>query len=389
MTTKHFAILAEEKMDKDKSLIAATQKQAQKIRIDQLGYSVRELRSMYEDGDINVSPDFQRAFRWTKKQRSSLIESLLLSIPLPNIFISVDEEGKWDVIDGVQRLSTIFSFMGVKQQKQPTSNPRESSPWESFSLEKLELLKEAEEAEWNSLPIALKRKIENTRVDITLVDNLSTPEAKYNLFLRLNSGSVLTNQELRNCMLVMLNSQFFNQVKECSALNEFHRAVRLSKSREEGAFRDELVLRFFMQEEYTGNEKSLSEDFGDYLTKWTKNRAKESSDARSEAIDVKLFARVMQLLGEVGNGSALVRWDEKLGRRIGPTSNAAFEFVTSGLAKYIDFWEEHPEDLETKLLSMWETPSFIDHIGQGVNARDRFPKMVRNGRKYFSPLDRT
>ena len=376
-------------MDKDKILIEATQKQAQKIRIDQLGYSVRELRSMYEDGAINVSPDFQRAFRWTEKQRSSLIESLLLSIPLPNIVVSVDEAGKWDVIDGVQRLSTIFSFMGATQQEPYDSKRRENSPWESFPLENLELLEEAEGTEWNSLPIALKRKIENTRVDITLVDNLSTPEAKYNLFLRLNSGSVLTNQELRNCMLVMLNSHFFNQVKECSALNEFNRAVRLSKSREESAFRDELVLRFFMQAEYTGTENSLSEDFGDYLTKWTKKRAEKSSTANAEAIDVNLFSRAMQLLANVGDGSALVRWDEKLGRRIGPTSNAAFEFVTSGLAKYIDFWEKHPEDLENKLLSMWETPIFIDHIGQGVNARDRFPKMVRNGREYFAPPSRS
>ena len=85
---------------------------AKRREIQTEGYpmSVGELTNLYRDDELDIHPEFQRFFRWTQKQKSRFIESLLLGIPIPSIFVYQRQDGVWDVIDGVQRLSTIFEF---------------------------------------------------------------------------------------------------------------------------------------------------------------------------------------------------------------------------------------------------------------------------------------
>lgn len=75
--------------------------------------SIGELINLYKDEELDIHPEFQRVFRWTEYQKTKLIESIMLNIPIPPIFVSQNEDGVWDVIDGVQRLSTIFEFIGI------------------------------------------------------------------------------------------------------------------------------------------------------------------------------------------------------------------------------------------------------------------------------------
>lgn len=79
---------------------------------DSYSMSIGELISLYNDEELDIHPRFQRLFRWSSYQKTRFIESILLNIPIPPIFVSQNEEGVWDVIDGVQRLSTIFQFVG-------------------------------------------------------------------------------------------------------------------------------------------------------------------------------------------------------------------------------------------------------------------------------------
>lgn len=82
------------------------------VSTDSFSLTIGELVNMYREGDITISPDFQRLFRWDIERKSRLIESLLVRIPLPPIFIFELSDSKWEVIDGLQRLSTILEFMG-------------------------------------------------------------------------------------------------------------------------------------------------------------------------------------------------------------------------------------------------------------------------------------
>jgi hypothetical protein len=80
------------------------------IRTDGYSMSIGEWISLYERSEIDIHPEFQRFFRWSPKQKSRLIESILLGIPIPQIFVAQREDGVWDVVDGLQRLSTIYQF---------------------------------------------------------------------------------------------------------------------------------------------------------------------------------------------------------------------------------------------------------------------------------------
>lgn len=87
--------------------------QSKAISTDSYQMSIGELINLYRDAEIDVHPEFQRMYRWNSNQRVKLIESILLGIPLPSIFVGARKDGIWDVIDGVQRLSTIYQFVGI------------------------------------------------------------------------------------------------------------------------------------------------------------------------------------------------------------------------------------------------------------------------------------
>lgn len=88
-------------------------KKRNSLKADRLDMSFGELMNMFEDGDLFITPEYQRAFRWSNFQQTRFIESVLLGIPIPPIFVAEDDKGKWEVVDGLQRISTIFSFFGV------------------------------------------------------------------------------------------------------------------------------------------------------------------------------------------------------------------------------------------------------------------------------------
>lgn len=338
-----------------------------------VSYSIRELRSLLDEGDIDVQPDFQRVYRWSDRQKSSLIESVILGIPLPSVFVAQQQDGTWDVVDGVQRLSTLFSFMG--------SSPS-GSGLEKFTLTELEYLDVLEGLEWDDLPKSVRRKMEQARIDITTIDSSSSTDAKYNLFLRLNSGSVLSAQELRNCMLVMMDREFFDSVKELSEYPDFLEIAQVSDKKRDESFLDELVLRFFMQNDYDGGQQKLRSDFGDELTKWVRQSAKIGGYMNEE--QKQRFKRTVSLALRAGGADVMRRYDTATGSRRGTFSNAAYEFAIGGISKSIDYWESHGDQLSVKLKEFWNWPDYSNNVGSGVNARDRFPKTVNLGRIYFA-----
>jgi len=91
------------------------------VRTDAYPMSVGELINLYDNGEIVIDPEFQRLFRWEIGQKSKLIESLLLGIPLPSIFVYELPDGKWELVDGLQRLSTILEFMGKLKEEDGTA----------------------------------------------------------------------------------------------------------------------------------------------------------------------------------------------------------------------------------------------------------------------------
>ena len=121
------------------------------LTTDRLDMSYGEIISMYQNDDLIINPEFQRLFRWNNYQKTRFIESILLGIPTPPIFVAEDKEGKWELVDGLQRLSTIISFFGLL--KGPSE---EKNKW---TLEKAPLVSALEGINIDTLPLLFQRNI--------------------------------------------------------------------------------------------------------------------------------------------------------------------------------------------------------------------------------------
>lgn len=197
------------------------------IRVSTKQFSLRNILDLIDDGDLELAPDFQRNQVWKSRQRSRLVESVLLQIPLPAFYFAEDTNGMMRVVDGLQRLSTIHSFVRGGAG--------------SFSLTDLEYLK-VERMRFEELSPALQRRINNAQIVVHVIDPTTPPGVKYDIFKRINTGGTPLNaQEIRHCMS---RDRSRNFLKKCTHTPEFDTATG-------GRFRDhirmddrEVVLRF-------------------------------------------------------------------------------------------------------------------------------------------------
>ena len=127
--------------------------------------SVGEVTNLYKEGEIIINPDFQRLFRWSLRQQSNFIESILLGIPLPSIFVYQNEDGAWELVDGVQRISTILNFVGeLKEEDNPA---KKKTP---TTLEGTKLLPSLEGITWASMPRApLQLEFKRAKIEVKII----------------------------------------------------------------------------------------------------------------------------------------------------------------------------------------------------------------------------
>lgn len=354
---------------------------SKEIKTDGYSMSIGEVLSMFRDGDLDVHPEFQRIFRWTDEQKSRLIESVLLGIPIPTIFVSQREDGIWDVIDGVQRLSTILQFVGMYVDEEGTSIP-------PVPLLSTEYLPSLEGYRWDNsggkvLSEPQRRDFKRAKLDFRIVKKESDEDAKYDLFQRLNSGTELSPQEARNCLLVMLNRDFYHWIVKLGEADAFTDTVALSSRKEDEGFRQELVLRFHLQHNFSGGTQELPHELGEYLTVWM--RTVSTDDDFDVLSHETIFNRSFRLLASALEDDSFRRYDPERDRFLGGFSISAFEAITSGLAQQVERWEERgADDLASRIKTMWSDPGFKDNSGSGISPRRRMPRLVHFGREYFS-----
>ncbi|HEX5493065.1 MAG TPA: DUF262 domain-containing protein [Mycobacteriales bacterium] len=199
------------------------------IRVGTKTFSLRNILDLIDYEDLELAPDFQRNRVWKVRQKSRLIESILLQIPLPAFYFAEDRNGRMRVVDGLQRLSTVHSYVRGGQ--------------DAFALTDLEYLTQTAEGKgFGELPAALQRRIHNAQIVVHVIDPTTPPSVKYDIFKRINTlGTPLNAQEIRHCMSNDRSREF---LKRCAHTEEFDRATG-------GRLRDhirmddrELVLRY-------------------------------------------------------------------------------------------------------------------------------------------------
>lgn len=259
----------------------------QKMKVDFNSYdlSVKELISMVNDGLIDIAPDYQRQFRWDEERQSSLIESLFLGIPVPSLFMATNADGTWELIDGVQRVSTILSFAGTNEDRKRIGR-KDTKPLKLTGLKKLTLFNEKT---YEELSFDIQNKFRLTSLKITTLSDKSDKAVRFDLFERLNRGGVtLSDQEIRACVY---RGHFNDFLQELALDENFKKCVHLSATQEVDGTRQELVLRFFA---YLYDIDSFSHSVRDFLNEYMEKASKNRRFSYSKNAD--LFKKVFEVL---------------------------------------------------------------------------------------------
>lgn len=164
--------------------LSADQQEERKVITQPSEPTVKSLRDRATRGRLNIQPDFQRQFVWDAKKSSRLIESALLDIPLPVVYLAESKDGKTSVIDGQQRLTSFFLFIDNE-----------------LELTGMQVYKNLNRKKFVALSEELQDKILEHPIRVTTFKKGSDEDLQFEIFERLNSGSVPLNaQELRNCV---------------------------------------------------------------------------------------------------------------------------------------------------------------------------------------------
>jgi hypothetical protein len=248
------------------------------IRVDPKSFSLRNVLDMIKEGDLDLAPDFQRMKVWTPRQKSRLIESIFLRIPLPAFYFSSDKEGYMQVVDGVQRLSTIYDFVRN----------------DGFALQHLEYLdhelggqsySQIEKTVW-------AKRINTTQITVNVIDPQTPPRVTFDIFKRINTGGTpLNSQEIRHCMSGKRSREL---LKRLTALSSFDEATGKKIAGHLRMADRELALRWVSFElldnfdDYGGDQMATLDD----LLNITTERIDEDSSVNLDSL-IARFDRAM------------------------------------------------------------------------------------------------
>lgn len=362
-------------IDRAKSLdkeIAVTRND---IRTDKLDMSYGELANLYENRELVIRPEYQRLFRWTPTQKSRFIESILLGFPTPAIFVAEDEHGIWELVDGLQRVSSVLEFMGVLKSATKDLLPA-STLVRAGHKPRLSLIENMSFSEL-SLQARLSIKRAGCRVEVIKVG--SQPMMKYDVFERLNTGgSPLTPQEVRNCIFRATAPDFVNWVETLAALPAFHDNLGMSELQENTMFDRGLILRYFaMKNAY----QEFEHDVEPFVTDFVRQIVQEERTFDREAEEScfrETFKRIANALGEDS-------WRHyRDGRHKGPLSVYVFETVSTGVASNLETIRTlAPDQLRERIIAFKQDAGFVTNTGAGANVKSKLISRLGFARSFF------
>ncbi|MCH7608486.1 MAG: DUF262 domain-containing protein [Chloroflexi bacterium] len=353
------------------------------IHSDGYPMSIGELVSMYSAHEIDIHPEFQRYFRWSDTQKTRLIESLLLAIPIPSIFVAQRPDGVWDVIDGLQRLSTIFQFVGVLRG----AGDEMIDP---LVLTSTKYLPSLESKVWdtddrNSIGRDLQLLIKRSKLDVKIILRESSETAKYELFQRLNTGgSQLTDQELRNVLLIMIDPTFYQWLENLSSFPPFIECIALSDQQVMEQYHVELVVRFLAFRSINVKELKRIGDIGAFLDDSALALAGDAKYNRD--YEERIFKATFELLQRALSSESFRRFDQAGKRYLGGFSISIYEVLAFALGHALG--TRNPQITEDAVRAVSQAlPSdaeYIKYTGSGVRASSRIPVIVPLGREMLA-----
>lgn len=333
------------------------------LKADRLDMSFGELMNIYEPGDLIISPEYQRAFRWDEDQKTRFIESIFLGIPIPPIFVAEGNDGKWELIDGLQRVSTIFSFFGILK----------NSNKNNFNLEDSSLIGNILKGKnkdniSNKLLLSIKRSV--CRIEILRWD--SGFDMRYELFNRLNTGgSPLSEQEIRNCVFISKFNKLINNLSTHLAP-----LIKGMDKRKEKMYVEELVLRYFaITEKY--NDWKIQSNIQVYLTSFTKSMLvkEKKNDNYNYQIEKDNFIKVVSFISKLNNPF-------KGKQKFSPSNYDTVMYLS-----YLYVVESNKHEIthfKNKIQRVLNNTEYKKLAGHGTSNTKRFVEKLNKSKKIFN-----
>lgn len=344
------------------------QKYRQEIKSERMDMSFGEIINMYRDKEIIISPEYQRAFRWDEQRQSDFIESILLGIPFPSIFVATNPDGKWELIDGLQRVSTVLSFFNELKDEDGNSYPKNG-----LKLVEGSMLKGLKDITIDTLPLEYKLQIKRTPCRVEIILKESEFKMRYELFKRLNTGGEgLSRQEIRNCIFRGLDSRYSEFVAELAQNSIFREIVNISVSNEEKMYYEELVLRYLTLKN-KGTRYSQS-NIQDYMDDYLESQCKEFNEVQME-MDKSLFLNIIKILEKLKDENIF-----KLGRRYFTTS--MYDAIMLSLSeRTVDLESINIEQLGEKIVELKANEDFKKYVGSASSNPTSITNKVKIAKK--------
>lgn len=308
------------------ALIQTVDSAVTRVRTRALDVSFNELFDMYKSKELIIAPDFQRLFRWSTVKQSQFIESLILELPVPPIYVIEVEDGVYELIDGLQRISSYFHFRGI--------HPQDAEGAERFlTLEGCDVLPDVNGLTYEELPQALQIKLKRHFIRMEVLRRETDPHLRYHMFKRLNTGGeILSPQEIRNCTIRLLDNTFNEFLKDLTKNDNYLKCMeQLTDEKRDQMYLEEYVLRFFALK---NNGDAYAKEIGDFLTAYMEAI---SDPARKDVsfdyvAERAVFEKTFRVLAETLEAGAFSGFNEK-GTPMGYFSALHFEAFSVGLQK--------------------------------------------------------
>jgi hypothetical protein len=359
------------------SLISGLDARVQSVRTRALDLSFNELLDMHRNDELVIRPAYQRLFRWSEAQQSRFIESLLLEMPIPPLYVIEIQDNAYELIDGLQRMSSYLHFRGAHPERK-----NEDGSFKSLRLEECDIVKELNGVAFDELPTAHQVKLKRHFVRVEVIRKESDPRLRYYMFKRLNTGgALLSEQEVRNCTIRLLDPAFNDFIDELANDPHFvHSTEPVSESRKGQMFLNELVLRFFAFKNAADQYKHIVSEF---LTDYMEFVSDPNSPvARFDyGAERAAFTKTFAILDRA-MGSEVFLSTQEGGRMTGTFSVYLFEAFTLGIQGMLA--DLDPDDapamttLAERIRALKVDPVFRrDTVGGGLNDPNPFRRRVQ------------
>ena len=273
--------------------------ETKRVFTDKKDFPLSLIKDMFDDGDIIPQPDYQRDYVMDVKTASKLIESVLMNIPIPTVYLCEEMDGTFSIIDGQQRMTSFVKYLKNE-----------------FPLKGLEELSELNGKTFAELDKSLQRTLKACTLN-SIILTKESQELKYEIFARLNQGAIrLKPQELRNCIY---RGSLNNLIESIAEENKYLKELFLEENKRKNY--QEYILRFFALRNFNDYSSSMTKTMNNFMIKHQNADEDELKELKS------LFNGTIDIIKQVFGSTAFCAYDRQKNQFMNKFSGSVYDSI--------------------------------------------------------------